>query len=107
VQVLPVVNQFFGAEVTVAGLLCAQDVLAALEQNSNLGDLVLLPRVMLDNEGTRFLDDMTVEDFKARLDVRVEFVRNAQETIEALRCLALPSITASKMQKPVRMQSRL
>ena len=107
VQVLPVVNQFFGAEVTVAGLLCAQDVLAALEQNNNLGDLVLLPRVMLDNEGTRFLDDMTVEDFKARLDVRVEFVRNAQETIEALRCLALPSITASKMQKPVRMQSRL
>src|SRR5258708_21063728 len=39
VQVLPVVNQFFGAEVTVAGLLCGQDVLAALEANENLGDL--------------------------------------------------------------------
>ncbi len=87
VQVLPVVNQFFGAEVTVAGLLCGQDVLAALEQNQNLGDLVLLPRVMLDNDGARFLDDISVEEFKSRLAVRAEFVRNAQETIEALRSL--------------------
>ena len=87
VQVLPIVNQFFGAEVTVAGLLCGQDVLAALQQNENLGDLVLLPRVMLDNEGVRFLDDMTVEEFKSQLPVRAEFVRNAQETIEAIRSL--------------------
>jgi putative radical SAM enzyme (TIGR03279 family) len=88
VQVLPVVNRFFGAEVTVAGLLCGQDVLAALEENGKLGDLVLLPRVMLDNEGVRFLDDIPVEEFKGRLPMRVEFVRNAQETIEAIRALA-------------------
>jgi len=88
VQVLPIVNQFFGPEVTVAGLLCGQDVLAALETNDDLGDLILLPRVMLDNEGVRFLDDMTVEEFKARLPVRAEFVRNAPETIDAIRGLA-------------------
>ena len=88
VQVLPVINQFFGPEVTVAGLLCGQDVLAALEANDNLGDLVLLPRVMLDNDGKRFLDDITVEEFKARLPVRAEFVRNAQETIEAIKGLS-------------------
>ncbi len=88
VQVLPVVNTFFGAEVTVAGLLCGQDVLAALEEHGNLGDLVLLPRVMLDNAGERFLDDTTVEDFKERLPVRAEFVRNAQETIEAILSIA-------------------
>src|SRR5258707_1777452 len=88
VRVLPIVNQFFGAEVTVAGLLCGQDVLAALEANENLGDLLLLPRVMLDNEGVRFLDDVTVEEFKQQLPVRAEFVRNTQETIEAIRSLA-------------------
>jgi putative radical SAM enzyme (TIGR03279 family) len=87
VQVLPVVNQFFGPEVTVAGLLCGQDMLDALLANDNLGDLVLLPRVMLDNEGTRFLDDVTVEDFKSRLPVRTEFVRNAPEMIDAIRGL--------------------
>jgi putative radical SAM enzyme (TIGR03279 family) len=95
VQVLPIVNQFFGAEVTVAGLLCGQDVLAALEQNNNLGDLILLPKVMLDSAGVRFLDDITVEEFKQRMPVRVEFVRNAQETVEAIRSLAAPVALAS------------
>jgi putative radical SAM enzyme (TIGR03279 family) len=85
VQVLPIVNKFFGEEVTVAGLLCGQDVLAALEEQEYLGDLVLLPRVMLDNAGERFLDDTSVEEFKEHLPVRAEFVRNAQETIEAMK----------------------
>lgn len=88
VRVVPVINQFFGPEVTVAGLLCGQDVLRTLKAQDNLGDLVLLPRVMLDNEGTRFLDDLTVEEFKASLPVRTEFVRNAPETVQALRSLA-------------------
>lgn len=88
VQVVPVVNRFFGPEVTVAGLLCAQDVLSTLHEQDDLGDLILLPRVMLDNEGKRFLDDMTVEEFQANLPVRAEFVRNAPETIHALRSLA-------------------
>ncbi len=87
VQVLPVVNQFFGPEVTVAGLLCGQDILDALLANDNLGDLVLLPRVMLDNEGKRFLDDVPVEEFKAALPVRAEFARNAPEMIDAIRGL--------------------
>jgi NifB/MoaA-like Fe-S oxidoreductase len=92
VQVLPIVNKFFGAEVTVAGLLCGQDVLESLEENGLVDDLVLLPRVMLDNAGERFLDDMSVEEFKDKLPVRTEFVRNAQETIEAIRSIAVPGI---------------
>ena len=107
VQVLPIVNKFFGELVTVAGLLCGQDVLDALQENGNLGDLVLLPRVMLDNEGTRFLDDMTVEDFKAHLPTHAEFVRNAPETIEAIRSLATPELVAIGSRRPVRVQSRL
>jgi putative radical SAM enzyme (TIGR03279 family) len=106
VQVIPVINKFFGAEVTVAGLLCGQDVLEALEEHGNLGDLVLLPRVMLDNEGTRFLDDMTVEEFKAQIPTHVEFVRSAQETIGAIREMA--GLVATGIgRRPVRVQSRL
>ena len=107
VQVLPVINKFFGSEVTVAGLLCGQDVLAALQENGNLGDLVLLPRVMLDNEGTRFLDDMTVAEFQEQLPIRTEFVRNAQETINAIRSLASVSLAPIGSRRPVRVQSRL
>ncbi|HEV2654487.1 MAG TPA: DUF512 domain-containing protein [Ktedonobacteraceae bacterium] len=106
VQVLPIVNKFFGAEVTVAGLLCGQDVLAALQENGNLGNLVLLPRVMLDNEGKRFLDDVSVEEFKAGVPTQVAFVRNAQETIEAIRELAGVA-PAGRERKLVRVQSRL
>jgi NifB/MoaA-like Fe-S oxidoreductase len=106
VQVLPIVNKFFGEEVTVAGLLCGQDVLAALEENGNLGDLVLLPRVMLDNEGVRFLDDVTVEEFEQRLPVRAEFVRNAQETIDAIRSLASPGREIHAPKVAQRMQAR-
>jgi putative radical SAM enzyme (TIGR03279 family) len=109
VQVRPVVNTFFGAQVTVAGLLCGQDVLndlRELQATSTLGDLIILPRVLLDNDGLRFLDDMTVEDFKAQLaPTRVEFVRNAQETIEVIRSLA--GVTNGKARKLVRVQSRL
>jgi putative radical SAM enzyme (TIGR03279 family) len=106
VQVIPVVNKFFGPEVTVAGLLCGQDVLAALNERSNLGDMVLLPRVMLDNEGTRFLDDMTVEEFKAQIPAHVEFVRSAQETIGVIREMA-GLVAAGIGRRPVRVQSRL
>ncbi len=106
VQLLPVVNTFFGEQVTVAGLLCGQDVLDALYAQDERADLILLPRVMLDNEGVRFLDDITVEDFKAKLaPARVEFVRNAQETIDALRSLA--GIAKVDGRKLVRVQSRL
>src|SRR5436305_10892 len=105
VQVLPVVNKFFGAEVTVAGLLCGQDVLAALSEHGNLGDLVLLSRVMLDNEGLRFFDDMTVEDFKAKIPPRVELVGHAKKTKKAIRSLA--GIASTSQHKLIRIQSRL
>ncbi|GHO86649.1 DUF512 domain-containing protein [Dictyobacter formicarum] len=105
-QVLPVVNKFFGSGITVAGLLCGQDVLEALRENGDLADLILLPRVMLDNDGVRFLDDMTVEEFKEKLQpARVEFVRNAPETIDALRSLA--GVVKGGERQLVRVQSRL
>jgi putative radical SAM enzyme (TIGR03279 family) len=88
IQVLPVINQFFGPEVTVAGLLCGQDVLTALNALPEPSDLVLLPRVMLDNEGRRFLDDITVEEFQASLPMLTKFVRNAPETVQAIHELA-------------------
>ncbi|HTI15223.1 MAG TPA: DUF512 domain-containing protein [Dictyobacter sp.] len=106
VEVLPVINKFFGAEVTVAGLLCGQDVLDALHEKATQTDLILLPRVMLNNDGTQFLDDISVEEFKQQLaPARVEFVRNAQETIDAVRALA--GITQRGERKLVRVQSRL
>ncbi len=88
---VPVVNQFWGSLVTVAGLLCGQDVLDALadlKARDALGDVVVLPRVMLDNAGERFLDDVTVEAFRAQVPARVEFARGAEELGELISYLA-------------------
>lgn len=87
VRVVSIVNRFFGPLVTVAGLLCGQDVLDAIGQNCadfTERDLVLLPRVMLDNAGKRFLDDVTVEDFQSRVPARTVFARTAHEMVAAM-----------------------
>ncbi len=94
---VPVINQFWGPLVTVAGLLCGQDVLDALldlAARGELGDLVVLPRVMLDNAGERFLDDMTVADFAAQAPARVEFARSADELGALIHRLAAASQVA-------------
>ncbi|MGI6380637.1 MAG: DUF512 domain-containing protein [Anaerolineae bacterium] len=66
VQVLPVVNRSLGDTVTVSGLLFGSDVLAALEQTVT-ADLVVLPRGMFEQTGTRTLDDMTLEQLSGTL----------------------------------------
>ncbi|HLJ80752.1 MAG TPA: DUF512 domain-containing protein, partial [Ktedonobacterales bacterium] len=88
VRVLPVINRFFGPLVTVAGLLCGQDVLDELALRCGdftRDDLILLPRVLLDNAGARFLDDVTVEEFQARAPGRVVFAKTADELAAAVR----------------------
>jgi putative radical SAM enzyme (TIGR03279 family) len=87
VRVVAVENQFFGPLVTVAGLLTAQDTLDAIAArfaDFTGDDLLLLPRVMLDNAGARFLDDMTVEEFRAQITPQVIFAKTADEIAAAL-----------------------
>lgn len=94
VRVVPVENRFFGPLVTVAGLLCGQDVLDTLAERCGdftRDDLILLPRVMLDNAGTRFLDDVTLADFAARAPGRVAFAKTADELAGAVRALCTPA----------------
>ena len=91
VRVVPIENRFFGPIVTVAGLLCGQDVLEQVRQHCgdfSGDDLLLAPRVMLDNAGARFLDDVTVDDFRAQAPAPVTFARTADEIATAVRALA-------------------
>jgi putative radical SAM enzyme (TIGR03279 family) len=90
-QVVPVANRFFGSQVTVAGLLCGQDVLdETLRRCGELSadDLIALPRVMLDNAGKRFLDDMSVEEFQAAAPAKVVFVKTVEELAGEIATLA-------------------
>lgn len=56
VKVVPVVNQQLGETITVAGLLMARDVIEQLSAH-DLGEVVVLPRVMFDHPDGISLDD--------------------------------------------------
>ena len=84
VQVVPVVNRFFGESVTVSGLLTGEDVLSALA-GRDLGQHVLLPRSMFDASGRFTLDDLTPEMLQERLGVPMSMVSTMSEVLDALR----------------------
>ena len=75
VNVYPIVNNFFGHSVTVAGLLTGGDVVEQLK-GKDLGDELLFPSVMLRADGDIFLDDMTPAELSARLGVPVRAVES-------------------------------
>jgi putative radical SAM enzyme (TIGR03279 family) len=90
VHVVAVENGFFGPLVTVAGLLCGADVrdaLAARLADFTQDDVILCPRIMLDNAGTRFLDDVTVADFEATAPSPIVWAKSAEDIAAAARAL--------------------
>jgi NifB/MoaA-like Fe-S oxidoreductase len=96
VRIVAVENLFFGPLVTVAGLLTAQDTLDAIAArlaDFTGDDLLLLPRVMLDNAGARFLDDLTVEEFRAQAPAPVIFAKTADEIVAALNTTLVSAAT--------------
>ena len=69
VVVAPVVNDYFGGDVSVAGLLTGGDFVAAREQVR--GDFVIIPRVSLKSDEPIFLDGLRFEELKCQFDVPV------------------------------------
>ncbi len=66
-------NHFFGGQVTVAGLLTGQDLVEQLDVGS-VGEVMIVPDVMLRDGDTVFLDDMSISVIEERLNVQVEVV---------------------------------
>jgi len=83
IDVVSVVNEFFGETVTVSGLLTGRDVIAELRGRSP-GDSILLPRAMFDAAGERTLDDLRLDDIQVALGVRVAVAGTAAELLDAI-----------------------
>jgi putative radical SAM enzyme (TIGR03279 family) len=81
VEVVPVVNRFFGETVTVAGLLTAEDVIAQLQERP-LGDVVILPGVMFGGPEGQSLDDVWPESVAEALGRPVVITPPTTETSE-------------------------
>ena len=68
-------NNFYGETITVAGLITGKDLASQLS-GKELGEELLLPRVMLRNEGDCFLDDLTPSELEDRLKTPIHFTEN-------------------------------
>jgi putative radical SAM enzyme (TIGR03279 family) len=72
INVYDVGNDFFGPDITVAGLLAGRDIIRELAQKRDrLGGAVIIASSMLRSGEEVFLDDMTVAELSAELGVPV------------------------------------
>lgn len=83
-NVVTVKNKFFGETVTVAGLVVGQDIVAALNGRTDVGDTLLLPRVMLREIEDVFLDGMTLEQLKDITGKNIIVTADGYELCEAV-----------------------
>jgi putative radical SAM enzyme (TIGR03279 family) len=67
--VSPVVNDYFGGDVSVAGLVTGRDLRAAKDRIK--GEFVLIPRLMLKSDEAVMLDGMTLDQVETALGVPV------------------------------------
>ena len=66
---VPVENRFFGGNVHVAGLVTAGDLMAAFPEKS--GGPLLIPRNMLREKDSVFLDGVTLDELEQKMGRRV------------------------------------
>lgn len=76
---IAVKNLFFGGKVNVTGLLTGSDILNAVKDTTRL----ILPKVVLNNDNL-FLDDMSLETFKANYQGKVDIAATADELLHLL-----------------------
>lgn len=84
-SIFPIVNDFLGHSIDVAGLITGGDLIAQL-RGKDLGARLLIPVNMLRHGEGVFLDDVTVEDVSAALGVPVRVVRQDGEDLFDAMC---------------------
>ncbi len=80
IQVIPVVNHFFGERITVSGLLTGQDIIAQLKGRVS-GSRLLLPCNLLRSGEEVFLDDITLSHLENALQVKTDIVKSSGQDL--------------------------
>lgn len=75
IRVYVIRNDFFGEDITVAGLITGQDLIKQLK-GKTLGDYLILPGTMLRSGEEVFLDDYTIDDLKKTLQIPIRIVES-------------------------------
>ncbi len=69
IEMIPILNYFYGTTIEVSGLLVGQDIYTQLKKRP-LGDVVFLPPRVLNDDGL-FLDNWSVNDLEEKLGKKV------------------------------------
>ena len=85
IKVHPIINDFFGHDIDVTGLLTGQDIVKQLqkvfeeerEEDKALDSMILLPCSTLKTGEDIFLDDMTLKNFENTLQKKVRIVKSS------------------------------
>ncbi len=80
VEIIPIVNDFFGHTIDVAGLITGKDLIAQLKGRDLGGKVYITNRMLKDGENI-FLDDVTVEEAARELGVPVIPMENGGEPL--------------------------
>ena len=84
VNVVEIVNNFFGPRITVSGLLTGQDIIEQLKEQK-LGDELLLPINVLRSGEDVLLDNVHLDEIEKTLQVPIRIVKsNGKDLFDAL-----------------------
>ena len=90
IEVVGVENNYFGGDVSVAGLLTGSDLLAAREHIR--GDFAIIPKTMLKSDEEIFLDGMSLAELSQKLELPIHPV-----DLDSFTTLAIPAQTAAAL----------
>ncbi|MBW4570392.1 MAG: TIGR03279 family radical SAM protein [Tolypothrix carrinoi HA7290-LM1] len=74
-------SDYWGQSISVTGLLTGHDLLLNL-QGEDLGEGILLPKVMLKHGELIFLDDMSIEEVASQLNTKILPVAGVEDLIK-------------------------
>jgi len=83
VSIKVIENHFFGEQITVAGLITGQDLVAQLDPDK-IGDLLVLPAVMLKKGEDVFLDGLTLPELVRHLKKPIAVADGPRQLAEIL-----------------------
>lgn len=71
INLYPIENTFFGSEITVTGLITGGDLITQLK-DKELGEYLILCGDMLKDDADIFLDDVTLDEVKEKLNIEIK-----------------------------------
>lgn len=84
VTIKRVSNHFFGEQITVAGLITGRDLLDQLHSDE-VGDLLVLPAVMLKKDSEVFLDGLSLKELHQQLQVPIAVAGGPRQLVDVLQ----------------------